>query len=108
MCRPISILLLGTGNSGKTEIGYSLSGQPRLDFGSTKGVHIYNMNARCQQIRLTEIGGSDAVRDIWPYYYNDVRKLYNDLFERCFECTDRSEVSKSIPVIFEYPLDIPL
>lgn len=69
------MLLLGTGNSGKTEIGYSLSGQPRLDFGSTKGVHIFNVHSRWQHIRLTEIGGSDAVRDIWPHYYNDVSTL---------------------------------
>lgn len=71
-CRPISILLLGTGDAGKTEIGYSLSGQPRLDFGTTKGVHVFNVSSSCQHIRLTEIGGSDSVRDIWPHYYNDV------------------------------------
>lgn len=99
MCRPISILLLGTGNSGKTEIGYSLSGQPRLDFGSTKGVHIYNMNAKCQHIRLTEIGGSDAVRDIWPHYYNDVSNFDSDLFKSCFECTDISEHAAKICAI---------
>lgn len=71
--RPISVLLLGTEGSGKTEVGYALSRQPRIDFGSTKGVHVFNVNSKCQHIRLNEIGGSDSVRDIWPHYYNDVR-----------------------------------
>lgn len=65
--------MLGTGGSGKTELGYALSGQPRIDFGSTKGAHVFNVNTKCQHIKLTEIGGSDSVRDIWPHYYNDVR-----------------------------------
>lgn len=67
------MLLLGTGGSGKTELGYALSGEPRIEFGSTKGVHIFNVNSMGQPIKLTEIGGSDCVRDIWPHYYNDVR-----------------------------------
>lgn len=67
------MLLLGIGGSGKTEIGYALCGQPRLDFGSTKGVHVFNVNTKCQHVRLNEIGGSDSVRDIWHHYYNDVR-----------------------------------
>lgn len=74
--RPISILLLGTGSSGKTEIGYTLSGQIRIEFGSTKGVHIFNVHSRSQHVRLTEIGGSDSVRDIWPHYYNDVSNRF--------------------------------
>lgn len=70
--RPISVLLLGAEGAGKTEVGHALSGSPRIDFGSTKGVHVYNVNAKYQHIKLTEIGGSDSVRDIWPHYYNDV------------------------------------
>lgn len=72
--RPISVLLLGTESVGKTEVGHALSGIPRVDFGPTKGVHVYNVNTGCQHVKLTEIGGSDSVRDIWPHYYNDVNR----------------------------------
>lgn len=72
--REISVLLLGTDNAGKTEIGHILSNLPRIECGSTKGVHVFNVNSKSQHIKLTEIGGSDSVRDIWPYYYNDVNE----------------------------------
>ncbi|XP_031625813.1 ADP-ribosylation factor 1-like isoform X2 [Contarinia nasturtii] len=68
---PISVLLLGTENAGKTEVGHALSTLPRIDFGPTKGVHVFNVNSKFQHIKLTEVGGSDSVRDIWPHYYND-------------------------------------
>lgn len=68
------MLLLGTEGVGKTEVGHALSDVPRIDFGPTKGVHVYNVNTRCQHVKLTEIGGSDSVRDIWPHYYNDVNR----------------------------------
>lgn len=74
MRRPISVLVLGSEGVGKTEVGHALSGIPRIDFTSTKGVHVYNVNSKYQHIKLTEIGGSDSVRDIWPHYYNDVCK----------------------------------
>lgn len=72
--RPISVLLIGTESSGKTEIGHALSGEPRIDFGPTKGAHVFNVDSKSQHIKVTEIGGSDSVRDIWPHYYNDVSK----------------------------------
>lgn len=71
---PISILLLGLESAGKTEIGQVLCNEPRIDFTSTKGVRTYNVQSKGQQIKLTEIGGSDSVRGIWPHYFNDVRR----------------------------------
>lgn len=72
--RPISVLMIGIESSGKTEIGHVLSGEPRIDFGPTKGAHVFNVDSKSQHIKVTEIGGSDSVRDIWPHYYNDVSK----------------------------------
>lgn len=69
---PLTILILGLADSGKTEVGHILSKQPRTDQSSTKGVHVFNVDANNQAIRLTEIGGSDSVRGIWPHYFNDV------------------------------------
>lgn len=70
------MLLIGTDGSGKTEIGHSLNAESRIDFGPTKGVHIYNVNSKGHNVKLTEIGGSDSVRDIWPHYFNDVRLVH--------------------------------
>lgn len=72
---PISVVLLGSEGAGKTEIGHVLGNEPRIDFSSTKGVRVYNVQSKNQEIKLTEIGGSDSVRGIWPHYYNDVRPL---------------------------------
>lgn len=66
------MLLLGSEGSGKTEIGHVFSHEPRIDFTSTKGARVFNVHSKSQRIKLTEIGGSDSVRDIWPHYYNDV------------------------------------
>lgn len=68
------MLLLGAEGVGKTEIGHALCNEPRIDFTSTKGVRIYNVHSKLQQIKLTELGGSDSVRGIWPHYYDDVSK----------------------------------
>lgn len=64
--------MLGSESSGKTEIGHVLAGDKRIDYTSTKGVHMFNINVKNQPIKLMEIGGSDSVRGIWPHYYNEV------------------------------------
>lgn len=68
----ISILLLGIEHSGKTEIGHILSKHPRIDFTSTKGVRMFNLNIDNRAIKLIDIGGSVGVRGIWPHYFNEV------------------------------------
>lgn len=73
--RAISILLLGYEQSGKTEIGHALSGHTRLDFTSTKGVRMFNIDIKNHAIKLLEIGGSDTVRGIWPHYFSNVRAM---------------------------------
>lgn len=72
MARPLTILILGLADSGKTEVGHILCKQSRTDQSSTKGVHVFNVDANDHAVRLTEIGGSDSVRGIWPHYFSDV------------------------------------
>lgn len=70
--RPLTVLILGLADSGKTEIAHTLCKQPRTDYSSTKGVHMFAIDANDHTVKLTEIGGSDSVRGIWPHYYTDV------------------------------------
>lgn len=68
----MSILILGLDGSGKTEIGYFLSKQRRLDFSQTNGSQTYHFNVKNTPVNLNEIGGSDDIRSLWVHYYREV------------------------------------
>lgn len=69
---PLSILLLGVDNVGKSEIGHVLATTERVDFSKTKGIRTFNINVKGRAIKLMEIGGAASVRDLWSHYYNEV------------------------------------
>lgn len=78
--RPLTILILGLADSGKTEIAHILSKQTRTDQSSTKGVHLFNVEENDYAVKITEIGGSDSVRGIWPHYYSDVSFIHTFIY----------------------------
>lgn len=70
--------MLGVENSGKTEVGHTLSSIERIDFSPTKGIRVFDINVRGQAIKLMEIGGAATVRDLWPHYYNEVSTIISN------------------------------
>lgn len=72
MHRQFPILLIGLSSVGKTYIGHFLSKQHRTDFSATNGCAAYKFIYNNNIVRLTEIGGSNDIRDIWHVYFKNV------------------------------------
>ncbi|KAH8290026.1 hypothetical protein KR044_000469 [Drosophila immigrans] len=70
------ILVLGASGSGKTALALQLSGQRRDDddLGPTNGVRCYRIEDLVTLL-LTEVGGSEDMQRIWPYYYANCNAL---------------------------------
>lgn len=92
-------MLVGLENAGKTELAYKICGTKREEHLQTKGCRVYNANigilsVPCTvedelcvklyklnsnvypagtKVQLTEIGGAPEFRDLWKYYFLDVR-----------------------------------
>lgn len=78
----MSILIVGLDGAGKSEIGHTLAtngnnAKKRTDYSSTNGCHIFKTKINGCLIRFTEVGGSEGIRKIWPYYYQEVHYFRN-------------------------------
>ncbi|KAH8388000.1 hypothetical protein KR093_010836, partial [Drosophila rubida] len=95
------VLLLGATGSGKTQLALQLSGKQRDadDLAPTNGVRCYRIEDLVTLL-LTEVGGSQDMQRIWPYYYascnaliycfdlsasNEMLQLHFELLQRCLQ-----------------------
>ncbi|XP_034101152.1 uncharacterized protein LOC117565904 [Drosophila albomicans] len=106
------ILLLGATGSGKTQLGLQLSGKQRDadDLGPTNGVRCYRIEDLVTLLLLTEVGGSQDMQRIWPYYYASCNALIfcfdlsasNETLQQHFEVLQRClqhEAMRGKPVL---------
>ncbi|XP_042235770.1 ADP-ribosylation factor-like protein 13B isoform X2 [Homarus americanus] len=73
--RPVTLLLVGLDNAGKTTAAKSIVGDPVEDVAPTVGFAPENLEYRGCEITIYDLGGGNKIRPVWAKYFSEVHGI---------------------------------
>nr|XP_053637778.1 ADP-ribosylation factor-like protein 13B [Cherax quadricarinatus] len=70
--RPVTLLLVGLDNAGKTTAAKSIVGDPVEDVAPTVGFAPESLEYRGCEITIYDLGGGNKIRPVWAKYFSEV------------------------------------
>ncbi|XP_045596742.2 ADP-ribosylation factor-like protein 13B isoform X2 [Procambarus clarkii] len=70
--KPVTLLLVGLDNAGKTTAAKSIVGDPVEDVAPTVGFAPENLEYRGCEITIYDLGGGNKIRPVWAKYFSEV------------------------------------
>ncbi|XP_066945125.1 ADP-ribosylation factor-like protein 13B isoform X1 [Macrobrachium rosenbergii] len=70
--RPVTLLLVGLDNAGKTTAAKGIVGDPVEDVAPTVGFSPENIEYRGCEITIYDLGGGSKIRPVWAKYFSEV------------------------------------
>ncbi|KAB7504660.1 ADP-ribosylation factor-like protein 13B [Armadillidium nasatum] len=103
LLQPVTLLLVGLDNAGKTTAAKGIVGEPVENIAPTIGFSPETLEYRGCEITIYDLGGGSKIRGVWPKYFSEVHGVIfvidssdKDRIEECHSVLEKLLSDKKI------------